>query len=106
MEDSHIPLNKWLLAFHLLCAGQEGISAHQLHRMLGVTYKSAWFMAQRIRYAMSQEPLSSKLYATVETRAGGKSRAANNTPKQRGYRWSSSGRAKPGPARTPGDNQA
>jgi hypothetical protein len=42
------------------------MSAHQLHRMLGVTYKTAWFMAHRIRYAMSQEPLSSKLGGTVE----------------------------------------
>lgn len=66
MADSHIPLNKWLLAFHLLCASKKGMSAHQLHRMLGVTYKSAWFMAHRIRYAMSQEPLSSKLSGTVE----------------------------------------
>ena len=59
--DSHIPLSKWLLAFHLLCASKKGISAHQLHRMLKLTYRSAWFMAHRIRYAMSQEPLSSKL---------------------------------------------
>jgi transposase-like protein len=66
MEDSHIPLHKWLLAFHLLCASKKGMSAHQLHRMLGVTYKSAWFMAHRIRYAMTQEPLSSKLDGIVE----------------------------------------
>jgi transposase-like protein len=65
-EDSHIPLNKWLMAFHLLCASKKGMSAHQLHRMLGVTYKSAWFMAHRIRYAMTQEPLSSKLTGVVE----------------------------------------
>src|SRR5437868_7032178 len=60
-SDSHIPLNKWLLAFHLLCASKKGMSAHQLHRMLDVTYKSAWFMAHRIRYAMSQPPLAAKL---------------------------------------------
>lgn len=65
MEDSHIPLHKWLLAFHLLCS-KKGMSAHQLHRMLGVTYKSAWLMAHRIRYAMTQEPLSSKLDGVVE----------------------------------------
>ena len=65
-EDSHIPLNKWLMAFHLLCASKKGMSAHQLHRMLGVTYKSAWFMAHRIRYAMTQEPLSSKLTGEIE----------------------------------------
>ena len=44
-----IPLHKWLLAFYLLCSSKKGMSAHQLHRMLGVTYKSAWFMAHRIR---------------------------------------------------------
>jgi transposase-like protein len=65
-EDSHIPLNKWLLAIHLLCASKKGMSAHQLHRMLGVTYKSAWFMAHRIRYAMSQPPLVDKLKGIVE----------------------------------------
>src|SRR5579864_1879702 len=40
-EDSHIPLSKWLLAFHLLSASKKGMSAHQLHRMLDVTYRSA-----------------------------------------------------------------
>jgi len=65
-EDSHIPLHKWLLAYHLLCASKKGMSAHQLHRMLGITYKSAWFMAHRIRYTMSQEPLSSKLTGIIE----------------------------------------
>jgi transposase-like protein len=74
-EDSHIPLNKWLLAIHLLCASKKGMSAHQLHRMLGVTYKSAWFMAHRIRYMMSQPSFKSKLRGTVEcdeTYVGGK----------------------------------
>src|SRR6266700_687379 len=65
-EDSHIPLSKWLLAYHLLCASKKGMSAHQLHRMLKVTYRSAWFMAHRIRYTMSQEPLSSKLSGVIE----------------------------------------
>jgi transposase-like protein len=51
-ERSHIPLNKWLLATYLLCSSKKGISAHQLHRMLDVTYKSAWFMTHRIREAM------------------------------------------------------
>jgi transposase-like protein len=51
-ESSKIPLHKWLLATHLLCASKKGISAHQLHRMLGITYKSAWFMFHRIREAM------------------------------------------------------
>jgi transposase-like protein len=53
MERSHIPVHKWLLAIHLLTASKKGMSAHQLHRMLGVTYKSAWFLAHRIREAMA-----------------------------------------------------
>jgi transposase-like protein len=65
-EDSHIPLSKWLLAYHLLCASEKGMTAHQFHRMLKVTYRSAWFMAHRIRYTMSQEPLSSKLGGIIE----------------------------------------
>ena len=52
-ERSHIPLNKWLMAAFLLCASKKGMSAHQMHRMLGVTYKSAWFMCHRLREAMS-----------------------------------------------------
>jgi transposase-like protein len=51
-ERSHVPLHKWLYATHLLCASKKGMSAHQLHRMLGVTYKTAWFMAHRIREGM------------------------------------------------------
>ena len=76
-EDSHIPLNKWLLAIHLLCASKKGMSAHQLHRMLGVTYKSAWFMAHRIRYMMSQPSYKQKLQGVIEadeTYVGGKRR--------------------------------
>jgi len=53
MERSKIPISKWLLAMHLMASSKKGMSAHQLHRMLGVTYKSAWFMAHRIREAMA-----------------------------------------------------
>lgn len=83
-EDSHIKLHKWLLAVHLLCASKKGMSAHQLHRMLGVTYKSAWFMAHRIRYAMSEEPLSSKLKGIIEideTFIGGRLRVGSQAVK-------------------------
>lgn len=55
-EDSKIGLNKWLLGFRLMAGSKKGISAHQLHRSLGITYKSAWFMAHRIREAMNMEP--------------------------------------------------
>jgi transposase-like protein len=53
-ERSHVPLNKWMLATYLLNASKKGISAHQLHRTIDVTYKTAWFMAHRIREAMDQ----------------------------------------------------
>jgi len=52
-ERSKIALNVWLYATHLLTSSKKGMSAHQLHRMLGVTYKTAWFMAHRIREAMT-----------------------------------------------------
>jgi transposase-like protein len=53
MERSKIPLSKWLLAMHLMGASKKGVSSLQLQRMLGVTYKSAWFMCHRIREAMT-----------------------------------------------------
>ncbi|MCB0220729.1 MAG: IS1595 family transposase [Chrysiogenetes bacterium] len=52
-EDSKIPLTVWLQAAYLMCASKKGFSAHQLHRYLGVTYKTAWFMAHRLREAMA-----------------------------------------------------
>ena len=56
MERSHVPLHKWLLATHLLCASKKGMSSKQIERMLGVTYKTAWFIAHRIRAAMNIAP--------------------------------------------------
>jgi len=78
-----VPLNKWLLATHLMCASKKGISAHQLHRMLGVTYKTAWFMAHRIREAMidpNAGPLGgqNKVVEADETYVGGKARNRKN----------------------------
>ncbi len=52
MERSHVPLHKWLLATHLMAASKKGMSAAQMGRMLGVTYKTAWFLCHRIREAM------------------------------------------------------
>jgi transposase-like protein len=52
MERSHVPLHKWLLAFHLMAASKKGMSAKQMERMLGVTYKTAWFLCHRVREAM------------------------------------------------------
>jgi transposase-like protein len=72
-EGSHIPISKWLMAWFIICASKKSISAHQLHRMLKLTYKSAWFMAHRIRFAMGDE--GQKLGGIVEvdeTFVGGK----------------------------------
>jgi transposase-like protein len=60
-EKMHIPLNKWILALQLMVSSKKGMSAHQLHRMLGVTYKTAWFMAHRIREALVDSPFAAKL---------------------------------------------
>lgn len=83
LEDSHIPLSKWLMAIFILCSSKKSISANQLHRMIGVTYKTAWFMAHRIRFAMEPDP-KKKLSGTVEvdeTFIGGK--GDRKTKKQR-----------------------
>jgi transposase-like protein len=52
-ESAHVPLNLWFQAMHLLCSSKKGMSSHQIHRVLGVTYKTAWFMTHRIREAMT-----------------------------------------------------
>ena len=65
-EDSHIPLNIWLMTIHLLCSSKKGVSAHQIHRMLGITYKSAWFMVHRLRHAATQDPLAGQLTGIFE----------------------------------------
>ena len=78
MERSHIPLSTWLLAFHLMSSSKKGFSAHQMHREFELDYKSAWFMAHRIREAMKRPPLVDKLTGTIEadeTYVGGKPRA-------------------------------
>jgi len=58
MESSHIKLHHWVAAFFLLSSSKKGMSSHQLHRTLGVTYKSAWFMTHRIREAMREGGLA------------------------------------------------
>src|SRR5579871_855605 len=74
-EDSKIPLHKWLFAIYLMCSSKKGISAHQLWRNLWGTdaegkqlgsYKTAWFMCHRIRWALGQEPVASALKGVFE----------------------------------------
>jgi transposase-like protein len=77
-EDSHIPLNKWLIAFYIMCASKTQVSALQLQRQLEIgSYRSAWFMCHRIRYALKEVDPSDKLTDTVEsdeTYIGGKAK--------------------------------
>ena len=78
-ERSKIPLHKWVLAIYLLSASKKGMSSHQLHRMLSISYKSTWFMAHRIREAMREGKLfppgmggANKVVEIDETYVGGK----------------------------------
>jgi transposase-like protein len=77
-SESKIPLHKWLLGIHLMCSSKKGISAHQLMRNLGLgSYRTAWFMAHRIRWALGQEPVAGRLrgiFEVDETFVGGKMR--------------------------------
>lgn len=78
MERSHVPLHKWLLATHVMAASKKGMSASQMARMIGVTYKTAWFLCHRIREAMDgatgNGPLGGpdKVVEADETFVGGK----------------------------------
>lgn len=87
-ESSHIPLHKWLQANHLLNSSKKGISSHQLHRVLDITYESAWFMSHRLREAMRSGALApmgsaggSGVVEADETFIGTK----KGTPKKRAY---------------------
>jgi transposase-like protein len=78
-EDSHIPLGKWLIAIHMMCSSKKGVSAAQLQRQLGLSYKSAWFMCHRVRLAMTLPPMrgmlgggSHNIVEVDETYIGGK----------------------------------
>ncbi len=83
MESSHIPLTKWALGFHLMCASKKGVSAKQLQRTLGLGYRAAWFMAHRIRTSMTPAKGGSKLggegkvLESDETFVGGKAKTAH-----------------------------
>lgn len=79
MEQSHIPVSMWLAAIHLICASKKSMSAHQFHRMLGCTYRTAWFMAHRLRHAMAEDGsfMLSGVVEVDETYVGGKRRAGS-----------------------------
>ena len=67
LERSHVPISKWLMALFLLCSSKKSLSANQIHRMIGVTYKTAWFLCHRIRMGMTPDHRTeAKLTGTVE----------------------------------------
>jgi transposase-like protein len=88
MENSHISIRHWLMAFAILCSSKKGVSALQLQRQLGLgSYRSAWHLAHRIRHAMTQEPLAGLLKGHVEadeTYVGGRPRPGNNQQRKTG----------------------
>lgn len=89
-HNSHLPLTKWFMAIYLICSAKKGVSAKQLQRQLSISYETAWYMAHRIRLAMSEDQNFCQKFAGVcevdETYIGGKSKgkrgrgAANKTP--------------------------
>jgi transposase-like protein len=93
MERSKIPLHKWMMGFYLMNASKKGVSAHQLHRALGVTYQTAWFMCHRIREAMRDggssslgSPGGSGIVEADETYFGDVPESRRRKSKQRGNR--------------------
>ena len=78
MHDSHLPLRKWFIAVYLMCESKKGISANQMKRTLGISYKTAWYLCHRIRQAMGNEPLEGPTLVGIvevdETLVGGKTK--------------------------------
>ena len=76
MHRSRLPLRVWFCAVYLMCQSKKGMSAHQLHRMLGTTYKTAWYLCHRIRQAMGNDPFTEPTLVGIveidETMIGGK----------------------------------
>ena len=86
MHDSHLPLRKWFIAIYLMCEAKKGISANQMRRTLGVSYKTAWYLCHRIRQAMGNEPFEGPTLVGVvevdETLIGGKTKGKAGPTKE------------------------
>ena len=85
MHDSHLSLRKWFLAIYLMCESRKGVSANQLHRTLGVSYKTAWYLCHRIREAMGNDPFTGPTLVGVvevdETLVGGRTKGKGHAYK-------------------------
>lgn len=66
MHRSRLPPRKWFVVIYLMCQSKRGMGAHQLHRMLGTTYRTAWYLAHRIRQAMGNDPTGPTLVGVIE----------------------------------------
>jgi transposase-like protein len=100
MERSKVPLHKWMSAFYLMNASKKGISAHQLHRILGITYQTAWFLCHRIREAMRDGGLApmgggGKIVEADETYFGPVEEARWRTKTTKGRKFTKGGRSGP-----------
>jgi transposase-like protein len=101
MEDSHLPVRTWLMAFSILCSAKKGISALQLQRQLGLgSYRSAWHLAHRIRHAMAREPLKGLLGAGGGTVEADESWVGGKPRKRAGKRQRGASRERPIPSKT------
>ncbi|HZL69587.1 MAG TPA: IS1595 family transposase [Candidatus Limnocylindrales bacterium] len=85
-HDSHLPLEKWFLAALLICESRKGMSANQVKRLLGISYKTAWYLCHRIRAAMveTERPMLDGIVEMDETYVGGKGRGKGITKRGRG----------------------
>lgn len=85
-EDSHIPLSKWFIAIHEMCAAKNGVSALELSRKLRISYRPAWHMAHRIRFAITRGVLAEMIKGTVEadeTYIGGKAKNMHRAKREK-----------------------
>ena len=92
-ERSKVPLTKWWMAAHMLNSGKNGVSAHEIHRTIGVTYKTAWFMMHRLREAMADlkpTPMGGKgkIVQSDETYYGNTSKRAKHYRKGHSHKAS------------------
>jgi hypothetical protein len=101
MKASHIPLHKWLLRFRLMTSSMKGVSSHQLHRSLGISYKSAWLTSHRIREAMRAGGRAAPMGGVVEADETyfGEVEEARVSPQRKGSTFVKRGRN--GPANNP-----